>query len=66
MRAVRKRRRGMDGVFDKEQLVRDVLAEFKSYPSEKLEKIWEYKSYVMEQVSRPEIDGGNDYERHRK
>ena len=64
--AVRKRRRGMQGVFDKEQLVRDVTAEFKAYPTERLERMWEYKSYVMEQVSKPEIDGGNDYERHRK
>ena len=65
--AVRKRRRGMDGAFDKEQLARDVVAEFQSYPTEKLERMWEYKSYVMEQVSLvPESDGGNGYERHRK
>ena len=56
----------MQGVFDKEQLVRDVIAEFKAYPAERRERMWEYKSHVMEQVSKPEIDGGNDYERHRK
>ena len=51
------------GQFDKELLVSDVLAAFRAYPEEQLEKMWDYKSYVMQAVS---VDGGNDYERHRK
>jgi hypothetical protein len=62
--AVRKSRRGMKkGLFDKEQLVKDVLAAAAAYPTEQLEKMWDYKSYVMEQVKASK--GGNDYPRHR-
>ena len=61
--AVRKSRRGMkQGKFNKRKLVSDVLAAFRAYPEEQLEKMWDYKSYVMQAVS---VDGGNDYERHR-
>lgn len=31
--------------------------------SEKLEEMWQYKEYVMEQAAH---DGSNEYERHRK
>ena len=51
------------GLFDKEQLVKDVLAAAAAYPTEQLEKMWDYKSYVMEQVKASK--GGNDYPRHR-
>ena len=51
------------GKFNKRKLVSDVLAAFRAYPEEQLEKMWDYKSYVMQAVS---VDGGNDYERHRK
>ena len=62
--AVRKSRRGMKrGLFDKEQLVKDVLAAAAAYSSEQLEKMWAYKTYVMEQVLAAK--GGNDYPRHR-
>ena len=62
--AVRKSRRGMKkGLFDKDQLVKDVLAAAAAYPTEQLEKMWDYKSYVMEQVKASK--GGNDYPRHR-
>jgi len=62
--AVCKSRRGMKkGFFDKDQLVKDVLAAAAAYPTEQLEKMWDYKSYVMEQVKASK--GGNDYPRHR-
>jgi hypothetical protein len=62
--AVRKSRRGMKrGLFDKDQLVKDVLAAAAAYSTEQLEKMWDYKSYVMEQVKASK--GGNDYPRHR-
>ena len=62
--AVRKSRRGMKkGIFDKEQLVKDVFAAVAAYPAEQLEKMWDYKSYVMDQVKASK--GGNDYPRHR-
>ena len=51
------------GVFDKEQLVRDVKAAYAAYSPEQLEKMWDYKSYVMQQVHA--TNGGNDYPRHR-
>ena len=41
----------------------DVLAAAEAYPSEQLEKMWEYKEYVMEAVVAS--GGGNEYERHR-
>ena len=44
-------------------LVKDVFAAVAAYPTEQLEKIWDYKSYVMEQVKASK--GGNDYPRHR-
>ena len=52
-----------EGLFDKEQLVKDVLAAAAAYSSEQLEKMWAYKTYVMEQVLAAK--GGNDYPRHR-
>ena len=44
-------------------LVKDVFAAVAAYPTEQLEKMWDYKSYVMEQVKASK--GGNDYPRHR-
>ena len=41
----------------------DVLKAHAEYPSEQLEAMWDYKSYVMEAVEA--CWGGNDYPRHR-
>jgi hypothetical protein len=60
---VRKVRRGESNAFDKEKLVADVLKAHAEYPSEQLEAMWDYKSYVMEAVEA--CGGGNDYSRHR-
>ena len=62
---VRKLRRGMgrSAVWNKEQLVRDVMAAVKAYPASKLSHMWDYKSDIMAKVV--EAKGGNDYERHR-
>ena len=38
---------------------KDVLAAAAAYPTEQLEKMWDYKSYVMEQVKASK--GGNDF-----
>ena len=48
-----KLRRGEGNEFDKEKLVLDVFKAHAEYPSEKLEAMWDYKSYVMDAV-----DGG--------
>ena len=63
--AVRKLRRGMgrSAVWNKEQLVRDVMKAALSYPAEQLAKMWDYKSDIMEKVVG--ANGGNNYERHR-
>lgn len=63
--AVRKLRRGMgrSAVWNKEQLVRDVMAAVKAYPASKLSQMWDYKSEIMAKVV--EAEGGNDYDRHR-
>ena len=59
-----KSRRGMKkGLFDKEQLVKGVIAAAAAYPIEQLEKMWDYKPYIMEQVKGSK--GGNDYPRYR-
>ena len=47
---VRKVRRGESNAFDKEKLVADVLKAHAEYPSEQLEAMWDYKTYVMEAV----------------
>ena len=60
---VRKSCRGMkNGMFDKEKLVRDVMACAAAYPRAKLEAMWAYKSYVKQAVK---VDGGKNYPRHR-
>ena len=58
-----KLRRGEGNEFDKEKLVLDVFKAHAEYPSEKLEAMWDYKSYVMDAVEV--CGGGNDYKRHR-
>ena len=61
---VERRRRGMKrGKMDPEQLARDVVATYAAFDEEKLDKIWEYKRYVMRCVEATK--GGNTYERHR-
>ena len=50
--------------YDKEKLVADVLKAVSEYPTEQLERMWEYKEYVMEAVEK--CNGGNDYPRHRR
>ena len=40
-----------------------MLKAVKEYPTEQLERMWEYKEYVMEAVEA--CNGGNDYPRHR-
>ena len=42
----------------------DVLKAVAEYPTEQLERMWEYKEYVMQAVEK--CDGGNDYPRHRR
>ena len=54
---------GRGAVWNKEQLVRDVMKAAMSYPAEQLTKMWDYKSDIMEKVVG--ANGGNDYERHR-
>ena len=49
---------------DPEQLARDVVATYAAFDEEKLEKIWEYKRYVM-RCAVEATKGGNTYERHR-
>ena len=49
-------------LFDLERLVKDVEAAFKEYDADTLDSMWDYKTYVMEQIA---IDGGNTYPRHR-
>ena len=51
-----------NGMFDKEKLVRDVMACAAAYPRAKLEAMWAYKSYVKQAVK---VDGGKNYPRHR-
>ena len=62
--AVHKRRRTTSHttLFDLERLVKDVEAAFKEYDADTLDSMWDYKTYVMEQIA---IDGGNTYPRHR-
>ena len=63
---VQKVRRGQGNEYDKEKLVDDVLKAVAEYPTEKLERMWEYKEYVMEAVQATQpTPGGNDYPRHR-
>ena len=40
----------------------DVLKAVAEYPTEQLERMWEYKEKVMDQVMK--CNGGNDYPRH--
>ena len=61
--AVRKLRRTEGNEWDKEKLARDVHRAVKDYPAEKLEEMWDYKSYVMQAIL--DCGGGNDYPRHR-
>ena len=45
---------------------RSTLKAVAEYPTEKLERMWEYKEYVMEAVQATQpTPGGNDYPRHR-
>ena len=61
---VRKQRRDGDGnTYDKDQLATDVETAWRAYPSESIEDMWQYKAAVMHKII--EVDGGNDYERHR-
>ena len=60
--AVSKARRGEGNEYDKEKLVADVLKAVAEYPTEQLERMWEYKEKVMDQVMK--CNGGNDYPRH--
>ena len=57
--AVRKLRRGMgrSAVWNKEQLVRDVMRAKDAYPASKLSMMWDYKSDIMAKVV--EAKGGN-------
>ena len=55
---------GRHDQWNKELLVEHVMQAKDDYPSEKLEAMWDYKSYIMEAVLG--ANGGNDYERHRK
>ena len=50
--------------YDKEKLVADVLKAAAEYPTEQLERMWEYKEHVMNQVEK--CNGGNEYPRHRR
>ena len=62
--AVRHARRDLSaGRFDVDLLVKDVMSTYKNYSDETLEKMWQYKQYVMQQVAK---DGSNTYERHHK
>ena len=61
---VRKSRRGQGNAYDKEKLVADVLKAAAEYPTEQLERMWEYKEYVMQAVEK--CNGLNDYPRHRR
>ena len=62
--AVRHARRDLSaGRFDVDLLVKDVMSTYKNYSDETLEKMWQYKQFVMQQVAK---DGSNTYERHRK
>ena len=51
--------------FDIDQLVEDVREAFEEYPPEKLELMWQHKSYVMGAVlaTQPK-PGGSNYARH--
>ena len=61
--AIRKSRRGMrQSLFDKEKPVLDVYAAADAYPQEQFEKMWKYKSSLMQAVK---VDGGKDGDRHR-
>ena len=59
---VRKARRSQGNEYDKKKLVADVLKAAAEYPTAQLERMWEYKEKVMEQVEK--CNGGNDYPRH--
>ena len=61
---VRKARRGQGNAFDKDKLVADVIKAAAEYPTEQLERMWEYKEHILDQVEM--CNGGNDYPRHRR
>ena len=67
MAVCKRRRTTMRGAkrFDIDQLVEDVYQAFKDYPADKLEAMWQHKSYVMGAVltTKPKA-GGSNYPKH--
>jgi hypothetical protein len=61
---VHKRRRVGSSVFNKDELVEDVSQAFNEYPPAQIEKMFEYKMWVMKKVA--EVAGDNVYPGHRK
>jgi hypothetical protein len=59
-----RRKAARQNVFDKEQLVADVMKAWRDYPPEQLEKMWEYKHHIMAKVK--EVNGDNVYDKRRK
>ena len=52
-----------DKLFDKDQLMEDIVETFDNYDDLTLQEMWEYKRWIIKTIL--EEDGAIDYDRHR-